>query len=228
MKYIPIKYLEAAKDPRFKLSEWEFIEMNLGVLHIDEDELLDIFDISKSELENWKRDRRNIPIDKVAVLCAMFGVTLDQYLDRDSSFDEFYRIERLSQFRDLNNWKHSNIKEVFNLFRNLMEAQWSMEALVRGHYQRDEDDWDDDDRFDEFDYLQFCCSALDMDVTYDYKNGEEKTIESVQYSNIIKIADRLQHDWGKDAQYHFWPWPNDRYIKCKCQLKNVGKSRLKM
>lgn len=219
MKYLPIKYTEIArKDPFFKLSEWEFIKMNLNVLNFDEDELINVFGISKSELSNWKTEHRNIPISKIAVLCSMFDITIDQYLDRDSSFDEYFRHKRLSLFRDSEYWKKTNINEIVYLFDQLQDACWTMDSYVRGYY-------DVNDKkgtpFDAFDDLKFSCLALDMDVTFDYENCNEMTVSTISYKELCEIVEKLKLDWGEAAQDHFFAWPSDKYIHSLLLTENL-------
>ena len=60
---------------------WNYIDKSLKLQNIDEKYLLKLFDITPKALFNWKNGTANISQDKLAVLCSLFGVTIDEMLE---------------------------------------------------------------------------------------------------------------------------------------------------
>ena len=69
-------------------SLWNYIDKSLKLQNIDEKYLLKLFDITPKALFNWKNGTANISQDKLAVLCSLFGVTIDEMLE--GKFNEDY------------------------------------------------------------------------------------------------------------------------------------------
>ena len=77
-----------------------------------------MFDITPTALRQWKTGEREISKDKLIVLCNMFGVTIDQMLERDFSDD--YMMEdfhRLFKFNDKADTKGFTESDFFDLFK---------------------------------------------------------------------------------------------------------------
>lgn len=69
-------------------SLWNYIDKSLKLQNIDEKYLQELFDVTPKALENWKKGIRVFPLDKLAILCSLFGVTFDEMLD--GKFNEDY------------------------------------------------------------------------------------------------------------------------------------------
>lgn len=62
-------------------SLWNYIDKSLKLQNIDEKYLQELFDVTPKALENWKKGIRVFPLDKLAILCILFGVTIDEMLE---------------------------------------------------------------------------------------------------------------------------------------------------
>lgn len=62
-------------------SLWNYIDKSLKLQNIDEKYLQELFDVTPKALENWKKGIRVFPLDKLAILCSLFGVTIDEMLE---------------------------------------------------------------------------------------------------------------------------------------------------
>ena len=69
-------------------SLWNYIDKSLKLQNIDEKYLQELFDVTPKALENWKKGIRVFPLDKLAILCSLFGVTFDEMLE--GKFNEDY------------------------------------------------------------------------------------------------------------------------------------------
>lgn len=62
-------------------SLWNYIDKSLKLQNIDEKYLIKLFDVTPKALDNWKKGIRTFSLDKIAVLCSLFGVTIDEMLE---------------------------------------------------------------------------------------------------------------------------------------------------
>ena len=208
MKINPGKYLdENFEVPKgFILPQWDFIEMNLNAINMKEDELINLFDVSKTALNHWKNGG-NISIDKIAVLCELFGITIDQYYERD--FNDDYELDDfhgLSKYKDLSNCKEYTYNDLYRLFDKLNEFMLYTKFFALGYISLDKDDDDLDDvdedyykHYISFDEVDYFCQTLDMNISYDTNGGKTKKIEHITYKELCKVADELKKDWGEDS-----------------------------
>lgn len=221
MKLVPGKFLDdnLQAPENFVLPIWDFIEMNLNALKIDEQELVYLFDVSKQALENWKNESRNMTIDKIAVLCEMFGITLDQFVDRDTN-DDFQLDDfiGLSRFKNVEDCKKLKFKDLYNLFDSLNEATFYFEYFALGYIPFDKSPDDppnvDEDFYRHYvsaDFVEYYCQTLDINVKYDTKEGKEIFVESVTYDELCKITDIISKDWGDKSFEHITATPNKKY-----------------
>ena len=65
---------------------WNYIDKNLKLQNIDEKYLLELFNITPKALFNWKNGSANISQDKLAILCNLFGVTIDEMLEEVAKY----------------------------------------------------------------------------------------------------------------------------------------------
>ena len=230
MKIIPGKYLnenfEALKG--FVLPQWDFIEMNLNALKMKEDELVSLFDVSKTALDHWKNGG-NISIDKIAVLCELFGISIDQYYERDFNDDhELDDFLGLSKYKDLSNCKQYTYKDLYWLFDKLNDFMFYTKFFALGYIPLDKNENDPEDVDEDFyrhyidpDEVDYFCQTLDMNVSYDTKDGKSKNINSVTYKELRKVADELRKDWGDDSFNHISATPSAKYKKVVMLSENI-------
>lgn len=62
-------------------SLWNYIDKSLKLQNIDEKYLIKLFDVTPKAFDNWKKGIRTFSLDKIAVLCSLFGVTIDEMLE---------------------------------------------------------------------------------------------------------------------------------------------------
>ena len=210
MKIIPGKYLDKYFDKKegFVLPYWDFIEMNLKVLGIEEKELINLFGITKPALESWKKDKRNIRIDKIAVLCELFGITLDQFYDRDFNteyqLDEFYG---LSMYSKRDGYKDLNISHLRYLFDKLNEAAFHIDYFPLGYILFD----DGDKYYIDPEEVSYYCKTLQLNVKYDTKDGITKSVETITYDELCDLSNILRDDWGDESYKHITTTPSSKY-----------------
>ena len=230
MKIIPGENLnenfEAQKG--FVPRQWDFIKMNLNALKMKEDELVSLFDVSKTALDHWKKDG-NISIDKIAVLCELFGISIDQYYERDFNDDhELDDFLGLSKYKDLSNCKQYTYEDLYWLFDKLNEFMFYTNFFALGYIPLDKDENDPEDVDENFyrhyidpDEVDYFCQTLDMNVSYDTKDGKSKNINSVTYKELRKVADELKKDWGDDSFNHISATPSAKYKKIVMLSENI-------
>ncbi len=199
----------------FTFSIWIYIEMNLKFQKINEKDLIDLFDITPSALQQWKTGKREISQDKLVVLCNMFGVTIDQMLERDFSDD--YAMEdmfRLSKFDGKVDSKEFTEGDFESLFENINRAMFEIEYFALGYIPFDPDDENPDAPDREYiggDEVEYYCNSLDIDVTYDLSDGKKVTVNSINYLELCKVADLLKSLWGDESYNHIDSKPNKKY-----------------
>ena len=228
MKLVPGTYFDEMDDPDFKLPVWTFIEMNLKALHKDEAFLVDLFGVTKQEFSNWKKDNRNIPIAKIAVLCGLFGITIDQFYDRDFNDDLQYEdLYGLSEYKNIDNCKQLSYSKLSYLFRVLPEAECTVQCFSLGRFPKgffvENNDPYSVSSPEDFSYIQmgyiygsdveYYCQALDLDVLYDDKSGKKTQIRSITFSELKEISKILKSDWGEDSHKHITVDHSGRYEK---------------
>lgn len=230
MKIIPGKCLnenfEILKD--CVLSQWDFIEMNLNAIKMKENELISLFDVSKTALEHWKKGG-NLSIDKIAVLCELFGISIDQYFERD--FNDDYELDDflgLSKYKDLSNCKQYTYNDLYWLFDKLKEFMFYTKFFALGYIPLDKDENDPEDADEDFykhhidpNEVDYFCQTLDMNVSYETKDGKTKIINSITYKELCKVADELEKDWGYDSFNHISATPSANYKKVVMQSENI-------
>lgn len=230
MRLIPYKYIDKNFQTldNFILPQWEFVEMNLKAVKMKEEDLIGLFDISKTAIQHWKKGG-NISIDKIAVLCELFGITIDQYFDRDFNdeheFDDFYG---LSKYRDLSNCKNYSYQELNWLFDKLNEFMFYIEYFALGYIPLEKNECDppnvDEDFYKHYidsTEVDYYCQTLEMNVSYDTKDGKTKKIESITYKELRLIAAELKSDWGDDSFNHIHATPHDKYKKILMLSENT-------
>lgn len=201
----------------FTFSIWTYIEMNLKFQKINEKDLIDLFDITPSALQQWKTGKREISQDKLVVLCNMFGVTIDQMLERDFSDD--YAMEdmfRLSKFDGKVDPKEFTEGDFESLFEDINRAMFEIEYFALGYipFEPDPDDENPDAPDREYiggDEVEYYCNSLDIDVTYDLSDGKKVTVNSINYAELCKVADLLKSLWGDESYNHIDSKPNKKY-----------------
>ncbi len=197
-----------------KFPTWKYIEMNLKAQKISDKELIDLFDITPTALRQWKTGEREISKDKLIVLCNMFGVTIDQMLERDFSDDymmeDFYG---LSKFNDKADPKGFTESDFYDLFESLNRATFEIEYFALGYIplEPDEDPNSPDEAYIGCGEVEYYCRSLDIDVTYDLSDGEKASAKSINYSELCKIADLLTSLWGNESYKHIIATPNQKY-----------------
>ncbi len=221
MKLIPGKYYSFDDDTihfppgNNALPLWDYIEMNLKAQNRDEKELLDLFDITPTALKLWENGKRGISRDKLVILCNMFGVTIDQMLDRD--FCDYYQLEDfygLSKFNDKANPNKFTNADLFYLFDKLNETVFCIEYFALGYVPFMSDDELPENqstyRIDN-DEVEYYCSSLNMNVTYDLSDGKIINVESIKYSELCEIAKILSNSWGDKSCEHITAKPDIKY-----------------
>lgn len=230
MKIIPGKYFnEHLVAPKgFVLPQWDFIEMNLNALKMKEDELVSLFDVSKTALDHWKNGG-NISIDKVAVLCELFGVSLDQYYERDFNDDhELDDFLGLSQFKYLSNYKNYTYNDLNYLFYRLNDFAFYAEFFALGYIPLDKSENDPENVDEDFykhhinpNMVDYFCQTLDMNISYDIKDGNIKKIEHITYKELCNVADELRKDWGDESFNHISASPSEKYKRVVMLSENI-------
>ena len=226
MKLIPVEYFEESEN--CILPQWVFIKMNLDVLKMKEDELINLFGVSKTALYHWKNGK-NISINKIAVLCELFGITIDQYYERDFNDDYGYDdMLGLSKYKNLSNCKQFTYNDLNYLFNKLEEFKHYVTffALEYIPVNRNENSTQNADKdfyryYIDSDEVDYFCKTLDMNVTYDRKDGDTKKLKSITYKELCEIADELRRDWGDDSYTHISATPSDKYKKVVMLSENT-------
>lgn len=82
---------------------WNYIVKSLKLQNIDEKYLIQLFDVTPKALDNWKKGIRNFPLDKLVILCNLFGVTIDEMLE--GKYNEDYKDRCNFVFNDIEDLK---------------------------------------------------------------------------------------------------------------------------
>ncbi len=199
----------------FVLPLWDYIEMSLNAQGKSENELIELFDITPTALKSWKNCDRQISKDKLVVLCNMFGVTIDQMIDRDLSDD--YQLEDfygLSKFNDKADSKKFSKNELWLLFDKLNETSFYIKFFALGYIPLESDDEiTDDENVYHIDglELEYYLDSFSMNITYDLLNGDKKSVNSVKYSELVEIANMLKNDWVDKSFEHITAKADKKY-----------------
>lgn len=188
--------------PRLPL--WDYIRVSLNIIGIKREYLLDLFDITPATLCHWEKGERQISQDKIVVLANLFGVTIDQFIEREINDDYFY--ENLMKIQNIKNPKELSYSELHSLFMYLAEAETSIEHYALGYIPTNHEEWDPDPEGDriyiDLTMLDYFCKSLELNVEYDLKNGEKLTISNISFDQVCSISDQLTDDWGENAPDH--------------------------
>jgi len=232
MKITPGKYLYNDENgalcgpgDNFVLPLWEYIEMNLQAQSIDESELISLFDITPTALNNWKKGTREISKDKLVVLCNMFGVTLDEMIEREFNDDYQYEyLYGLKKYSEEKKYKSFSTRDLEWLFERINEAVWYFEYYPLGYIPLDIGP-DDPEGFPDKHYIgddevKYYCETLDINISYSTKTNNAY-IKSVSYNELKKIARQLWDEWKEDAINHITAKADDKYKRIVLLSENI-------
>lgn len=189
-----------------EVTQWDYIKENLDMVHMNENDLIDLFGITVAALEHWKKGKRNISLDKIAVLCQLFGITIDEFFEKGFSEENFYeRFFGLYKVKGLDDYKKISNFELEWLFERLKEASYGITYFSYADAPIEKD----------YPYppkeIEYYCQTLDIDVTYDLRNQEKKTISSITYKELCDVTEWLKKDWGDEAPDHISVQPSKKY-----------------
>ena len=185
-----------------EISQWDYIEEHLRIFKIEEKEIIELFGITQTELRNWKKGKREIPIDKIAVLCELFGITIDEFYNKD--FSEIFYYGRISLFKnpDCKKLNYSDLKSLFWAIDNLIyDIYLTVEAYCSEEIEIEECPKD----------LIFTCENFDIDVQYDLKDEKKVILETISAENLWEIIKQLKSVWGEKGHDHLRVSENKKY-----------------
>ena len=174
-------------------SQLEYIKLNLSMMGMCIDDLKDIFDVTKTTIEKWKKGE-NISRDKIVYLSKMFGVTLDQFYAREISADYYFRfIHGLNEIVKDNDYKKLTELDIDSLFEINEKIKYYIKYVLSGI------EGECDVSPYEFDYFCRC-----LDITYDYYlNAKEDNDPALVFgtyklnAEYLKYArEKLKKSWG--------------------------------
>ena len=196
-------------DPR-----WEFIEINLCALGLDESFLVDLFDITKTAIKHWKTGQTSIGIDKIPVLCELFGITVDQYYDGDSNnelhYNDFYH---LSCFKDATSFTQFNFMALSTLFDCLNQATMEIECFPLGYIPVIEENGEESEEYFDLDDVEYFCQVLDINISYDTADGKHYEVESIKFDELCSISEVVKADWGQLSYKHIHAEYSKKYLR---------------
>ena len=180
MKYTLNDYLNNKE-----YNQWQFIDLCLAEKNMSIDDLKDLFGVTSTSISNWKAGGP-ISRDKQIYLARLFGITLDQFYNKESS-DRLCNkvVYGLDYIVDPKNYKGlSSIK-----LDRLYEAEASIKAFIN-YFMNDE--LNDFISIDEFDYI---CHHLKVNYEYDLKDKTIKGDCYLNYDILNNIKQELIEAW---------------------------------
>ncbi|MBE6138050.1 MAG: helix-turn-helix transcriptional regulator [Erysipelotrichaceae bacterium] len=223
MKLIPGKYIKNDKNGNligpgddFILPLWDYIEMNLHNLNISEKDLVELFDITPSALSNWKNGSKQISQDKLVILASMFGVTIDEFLEREINDDYQYEyFYGLNSYSNKKQYKYFTKHDLDWLFEKINEAEVYIEYYPLGYIPltKDPDDPIDfpDKSYIGSDEIKYYCQSLDINIRYSTKEKENIEIKSITFEKLLNVVKELRASWKEEAYKHIFAKADDKY-----------------
>lgn len=223
MHIIPGKYCfsedgSLVAPDKFVLPLWDYIDINLKALKINDEYLLSLFDITKTALNSWKNGTREISLDKLVVLCNLFGVTIDQMLDRDFN-DNLINEDfmGLSQYKNINNLRGISSSSLSYIINQLTEAECSIEYYALGYIPMDESPDDPEGMPNEYyisdDSMDYFCQCFDFEVKYELRSGEVVIVKSAKLRDLQIMRKVMDKEWGSDSYKHIYATDNNNYMR---------------
>ena len=219
MKLIPGKYIKndlIGPGDDFILPLWDYIEMNLKILDISEKDLAELFDITPSALSNWKNGSKQISQDKLVILASMFGVTIDEFLEREINDDYHYEyFYGLNSYSDKKRYKSFTKYDLDWLFEKIKEAEVYIKYYPLGYIPLAKYPDDPNDPHDELyidsDEIKYYCQSLDINIRYSTKEKENIEIKSITYEELQNVVKELRASWKEEAYKHIFAKADDKY-----------------
>lgn len=208
-------------------STCEYIFSLLSLKHEGWYLLRDLFDISDSALTSWIKGYRQISQDKLVVLASLFGVTIDEFIERKINTEYFFEAEygfdNLEGIIKFKNFSYSTLKDLFNNLLNTCESI-KYHCLGRSYYGGKQHDIFGKDSYLSFIYLwqiDYSCNKLDIDVAYDLRDGKKYYVSKIRFGELEYISKLLYDDWGKEAPNHIETKYGSKYDEIFLLSKNT-------
>lgn len=176
---------EKLSDLNFKnySSEWRYILLNLALKNKTIDDLKDIFGVSQTAINKWKRGEP-ISRDKKVFLAKMFGVTLDDFYQNIIADDVYnslsYNLEKMININDYKKLSYNDLKKIYEAKKDLDDA---VNYILTGNGKEKLE-------HNEFDYLcrnfnaSFYCNGKTFMLNYENLMNEKNHI--LQDSNNLE------------------------------------------
>lgn len=195
----------------FESTEWDYIRFNLDAIHVKEADLRDLFDVTSTTIDNWKKG--SIPLEKVPVLCELFGITMDQYYNREYNTDVMYEYEdNLLKYRSTGDYKSFSFDDLRYMFERLAKASYYIEHFPTGFIT---EYWEQlHEELTEYvdpGQIEYFCRLLELNVSFEMKPGIKEKVCSVDYKTLSEICSQLKTVWGEDANSHLTVDYGDHY-----------------
>lgn len=213
MKLIPGKYFKNDFDlgDDFILPLWDYIEINLENLNISEKDLVELFDITPSALSNWKNGSKQISQDKLVILASMFGVTIDEFLEREINDDyQYEKFYGLNSYSDKKRYKSFTKYDLDWLFEKINEAVAYIEYSPLGYIPPSENPYEPI-LYISYDEIEYYCQSLDINIRYSTKEKENIEIKSITYEELQNVDKELRASWKEEAYKHIFAKADDKY-----------------
>ena len=213
---------KAFRESQGKKNHWGFIDQNLFLYHMSENDLMDLFDISKTALNHWKNDNRNVSLDKIAVLCQLFGITLDQFYERDFNDDIVKDIwSRFAYYDKVRDWKNIKAAQLSSFFFEITIGLVAIEHFGLGYQTFYLDENVENVEIDPED-IAFYCKNLDIDIGYDLKDKTQHYVKTVSYNELCSISNKLKADWGDECTNHISAYAGKKYVELALRSENIA------
>lgn len=186
---------------------------------IDDKYLIELFDVTPTTLEHWKNGTRKISIDKKVILANLFGITMNQFINREENdgfqLDDFYGLTRYGK---IDNYKELSTNDLRWLFEKIVETECSIEYFPIGYIPLQHDDSDpvvaDEDFYRHYigyDEVEYSLQTLKINVTYEFKDGTKKTIKNISFNELKEMSKKMRSNWSDEAPNHIHANSDDVY-----------------
>ncbi len=175
-----------------KYSELDYIKRLLQFKNLTFVDLKDLFGVSATSVTNWKNGKIDFSYDKKIYLSRLFGVTLDEYYNREVPYEilnqMFYNLESLL-----------NEKEYKKLTKTDLDLLFELEVKYKLYIARVLKDEKTSDVLD-CDVFDYICSNFKVSCSYLLKGMStwEKNSNYLTNNRLEEIRDELIKSWGND------------------------------
>lgn len=176
------------QDYNKELTEWQYIEKCLYFKKMTIDDLGKFFGVTKQRIADWKKGAP-ISKEKKIFLAKFFGVTLDEFYNKEFSHEYFRKlIYNLEYMLDEKNYKRLTYDDIQNiLFDAYIKCTSTIEMILNEDFEKD---------FVSKREFNWFCQKLQVSYSYEINDSIINGTSYLDFDTLIQIKKELKECYG--------------------------------